>query len=139
VPGWLESFEAAYDITGKPSARVTDDQCRQMLQILLEDLLTVAKNSPRLQEVVAGAVDLGGVRFNGRRPAVLSEQEPPPGWPMGRLASFLEDLLADDRPLLDRTGLKGIYVQPRLLARWRRSAAVGSRSARPARAPVGVG
>ena len=53
---------------------------------------------------------VGGVRFNGRRPAILSEKEPPPGWPMSRLASFVEDLLDDHRPVLHRTGLKGIYA-----------------------------
>ncbi len=126
APGWLESFDDAYDITGKAEGSVTDEQCRLMVQSLLEDrfrlkihletreraayFLQVAKNGPKLQEVRPDSPDLGGVRFNGRHPAILSEKEPPPGWPMTRLAGFLADILDDRRPVIDKTGLTGIYA-----------------------------
>jgi uncharacterized protein (TIGR03435 family) len=126
VPGWLESFDDAYDITGKSAGPVTDEQCRLMVQSLLEDrfhlklhretrerpvyFLKVVKNGPKLQEVHTDSPDLGGVRFNGRHPAYLSEKESPPGWPMSRLASYLADLLNDDRWVIDETSLTGIYA-----------------------------
>jgi uncharacterized protein (TIGR03435 family) len=125
-PGWLESFDDAYDITGKPDRPVTDEQCRMMVQALLEDrfqlkmhhetreravyFLTVANGGPKVKEVRPDSPDLGGVRFNGRHPAILSEDVPPPGWRMPRLAAFLADLLDDHRPVIDKTGLTGIYA-----------------------------
>lgn len=126
APGWLESFDDAYDITGKPEGRVTDEQCRQMVQSLLADrfhlmihhetrerpvvFLVVAKTGPKVHQVQPDSADSDGVRFNGRHPAFLSEDKQPPGWSMTRLANFLADLLDDHRPVVDKTGLTGIYA-----------------------------
>src|ERR1700678_2017212 len=80
-PAWIESFADAYDIEGKPAGRVTDEQCRQMVQSLLADrfqlriyredrvlavyLLVIAKNQPKLREVKGDSPKLGGaVRIN---------------------------------------------------------------------------
>jgi uncharacterized protein (TIGR03435 family) len=126
APGWLTSFADAYDITGKSESRATDDQCRLMLQSLLEDRfqlklhheqreravynLTVARNGPKLRFVKPEDESTSpGVTFNGRHPAILAERSPAPGWAMQRLANFLADILDDGRPIFDKTNLTGIY------------------------------
>ena len=126
VPAWLDSFSDTYDITGKAEGRVSEEQCRLMVQSLLADrfhlqihhetkerqvyFLTVAKNGPKLQAVKADAVDSLGVRFNGRHPAILSEDQPAPGWTMARLAGFLDGILDDGHSVIDKTGLTGLYA-----------------------------
>ena len=97
-----------------------------MVQLLLEDrfqlklhhemrerpvyLLSIAKGGAKLQEVRPDSPDLGGARFNGRPPSYLGEDVPPKGWPLSRMAAHLEGLLNDGRPVIDRTGLVGIYA-----------------------------
>src|ERR1017187_3573993 len=125
-PPWVESFADAYDIQGKSQGRVTDEQCRQMVQSLLENrfhskihhetkegtvyLLVIAKNGPKIQEVKPDSPKTGaGVRINGPRMQSPSESDAPAGWSMKRLAGFLADLPDIGRPVLDKTGLPGIY------------------------------
>jgi uncharacterized protein (TIGR03435 family) len=108
-------------------------ELNQMLQVLLEDrfhlkvhwekkelpvyALTVAKNGPKLKKARPGGVKLSDgseVEFHGFRDFGLV---PTPGGDrrtLGFLASSMDDAARDfanflDRPVVDRTGLKGMY------------------------------
>jgi uncharacterized protein (TIGR03435 family) len=121
-PAWLDSFDYAYDIEGKPDHKVTQPECRAMVQSMLEDrfklkvhhemrevaayALLVGKYGPKLQpakSVEAG----GGVRINGALQQMLSEQEAPDGWSMSQLAGVVSSFAG--RPVVDHTGLQGRY------------------------------
>jgi uncharacterized protein (TIGR03435 family) len=121
-PAWLNSFDVAYDIEGKPDHGVSAAECRAMVQSLLEDrfklrvhhelrqvaayALVVGKNRPRLEPakpVEAG----GGVFINGALQQQLSEQEAPGGWSMGQLAGVVSSFAG--RTVVDRTNLSGTY------------------------------
>jgi uncharacterized protein (TIGR03435 family) len=121
-PDWLGSFDAAYDIEGKPDHSVTADECRAMVKSLLEDrfklkvhherkettayALVVGEHGHKLQP--AKPVDAGGgVRINGALQQSLSESTAPDGWPMSQLAGFVSGFVG--RPVVDRTGLPGTY------------------------------
>jgi uncharacterized protein (TIGR03435 family) len=74
APAWLDAFDSAYDIDGKPAGPVNDRQCRLMVQSLFAErfklaahkemkessvyFLTAAKNGIKLHEG-------GGVRIHG--------------------------------------------------------------------------
>jgi uncharacterized protein (TIGR03435 family) len=126
-PAWIESFADAYDIEGKPAGPVDDLQCRQMVQALLEDrfqlkihretrergvyFLVIAKNGPKLREVKQDAPQTGGgVRINRALMQAPSEKEAPKGWSAAKLAGYLAGLPDVGRPVLDKTGLTGIYA-----------------------------
>jgi len=116
-PGWLNSF-GTYDIEAKAERRVTEEQCRLMVQSLFDDrfklrlhretkkvsayALVAGKRGPRLPAV-------GRVTINGAVKQAASERELPEGWTMSRLANYLASVRAVSRPVLDRTGLKGIH------------------------------
>jgi uncharacterized protein (TIGR03435 family) len=115
--------EAAFDIDARAGGAVTQDECRLMVQSLLADrfkmklrrvpketpvyALVVAKDGPKMTKVTEGMKDPGvGININGR----LSTYHPPEGWSMGTLAGYLAGpLTAPDRPVVDRTGLRGFY------------------------------
>jgi len=116
-PDWLNSFYT-YDIEAEGEGRVTEDQCRRMVQSIFEErfklsmhrktktvsvyALVVAKNGPRLPAH-------GRVTINGALKQATSEREPPQGWTMTRLANYLANIRAIGRPVVDRTGLRGVY------------------------------
>ncbi len=118
-PDWLNSF-GTYDIEAKAEAeeRVTEEQCRRMLQALFEDRfrlrmhretktvsaygLVIGKNGHRLR----GG---GRVIINAEVKQSADEPEPPEGWTMSRLANYLAGVRDVGRPVLDQTGLPGIY------------------------------
>ena len=121
-PDWLNSFDGAFDIEGKPDHTVTEADCRLMVRSLLEDrfklkvhrearvvagyALVVGKHGPKLNP--AKPVDAGGgVRINGVQQQSLSEQEAPDGWSMSGLAGFVSSFAG--RPVVDKTGLLGEY------------------------------
>ena len=111
-----------FDINAKPAVTVTDDQALLMLQSLLADrfklkvhretretqvyLLTIDKESPKLtaaQPIPNGGVRIGGI---GRLTGISATPQ--------QLATTLSDIRLNgraflDRPVLDRTGLKGVY------------------------------
>jgi len=115
-PAWLNSFDDSYDIEAKAEGRVTEDECRLMVQSLLAErfelkahretrealvyALIVGKGAPRLRES-------GGVKINGAVQQALSEQEAPSGWSMRRFADYLSDFAG--RTVVDKTGLEGTY------------------------------
>lgn len=117
APPWLEGFDSAYDIEGKPAGPVDNDQCRLMLQKLFVDrfrlavhrqmkespvyLLVVGKNGTKLREG-------GGVKLNGSVEVGASGKPVwEGGWTMSSLALHLSDFAG--RPVIDRTGLTGSY------------------------------
>ncbi len=130
VPDWFDSFQHTYTIEAKAAsvespAQVSEEQCKRMVQALFEDrfklqvhretrqlpvwALTVAKNGPKLHEAMAGKPG-GGVRINGRQVQGPPGGEPPKGWTMQQLVnSFLGMPALAGRPVVDQTGLKGIY------------------------------
>jgi uncharacterized protein (TIGR03435 family) len=117
APAWLDAFDSAYDMEGKPAGPVTDEQCRLMVQSLFADrfklaahlemkessvyLLTIGKNGVKLREG-------GGVKFGGSTEVDASGKLAyAEGWTMTQLASRLVDFTG--RPVVDRTGLAGKY------------------------------
>jgi uncharacterized protein (TIGR03435 family) len=114
-PGWTES--ELYNIEAKPGSACTRDQTRAMLQTLLADrfklkrrretkelpvyTLVVAKNGPRLEELKREPTDQdGNFRWGGGRISGV-------GASMADLAGVLTNVTG--RPVLDRTGLTGIF------------------------------
>jgi uncharacterized protein (TIGR03435 family) len=125
---WVST--ARYEIVAKAGSDASRDQVRAMLQTLLADrfklvvrrelkdlnvyTLGVAKNGPKLSEQGLKEVKLDegstnrGVRFRGlgRVAGVMAS--------MSQLAVTLSDTVLNgqailDRPVLDRTGLTGVY------------------------------
>lgn len=131
-PDWIRSDDDGYDIEAKApegavkglSVSESDEQMRRMLQGLLADrfklivrremkeqpvyLLTVAKNGPKLEQSKiaqqdcnsSGECNFGGSVGQGRGIHVK-------GSSIADLVSSLD--LFTDRPLLNKTGLTGLY------------------------------
>jgi uncharacterized protein (TIGR03435 family) len=71
--------------------------------------LTVGKRGPRMRKVRPDAKD-GGVNFNGGRVrSVSSYGDTPAGLSMAQLAKRLSAVPILGLPVIDRTGLEGIY------------------------------
>jgi uncharacterized protein (TIGR03435 family) len=125
APDWLNSLRNGYYIQAKTEKSLTENQCRSMVQTLLKDrfglrthretkeapvfALVRVRRSPSLREVDPGSNFDGGVRVNGAVQQALSEKEPAAGWSMSGLAQYLSGLAVVGRPVVDRTGLSGIY------------------------------
>jgi len=128
LPGWIDSTDAIFDIEAKAAGPVSEDQCRLMAQALLADrfklvvrrstgdlpayALTVAKNGAQMHPVNPEDQPKpgGGVRMMGNPVQVPPGQDPLRGWSMAQLANMLSGQpTLDSRPVLDRTGLSGIY------------------------------
>jgi uncharacterized protein (TIGR03435 family) len=110
-PEWLSSER--YDITAKAASGVPDKQLMPMLQTLLQDrfklrlhrqtkelpayALVVGKGGPKLHEVETGPEqdNAGRGRLSARKIS------------MPRLAEILSRHM--DRPVLDMTGIKGVF------------------------------
>ncbi len=116
-PGWLNS-RGVYNVEATSEARVTEGQCKAMVRSLFEDrfhlrmhhgtkvmsayALVAAKNGPKL-------APRGKVIINGAVKQASSEPEAPEGWTMARLANYLADVRGVERPVIDRTGLAGMF------------------------------
>jgi uncharacterized protein (TIGR03435 family) len=104
-------------IEAKPASPVDEEQCRLMLQSLFVDrfrllthrqekdapvyFLTIGKNGSKLR--AGGTVKInGGIEFT---------DSGKPKWPNGLRAPELARILSGytDRPVVDRTGLQGLY------------------------------
>jgi uncharacterized protein (TIGR03435 family) len=128
LPGWANSIDAVYDIEAKAAGPVSEDQCKIMVQSLLSDrfklavhrsttempayALTVAKNGPKMHQVKPDDETKPGgrVRIMGNPVLGLPGQEPFKGWSMAQVVDFLTGQPSlDGRPVIDRTGLSGIY------------------------------
>jgi uncharacterized protein (TIGR03435 family) len=116
--------ESAYQIEAKAPAAMSEAQCRAMVQSLLASrfkmaahreqremrgyALTVTKKGAKMREVAPGSKDFaimnGGVTFqSATRPDHA-------GVSMAIFANALSGLRAVDLPVIDRTGLPGIYA-----------------------------
>jgi uncharacterized protein (TIGR03435 family) len=137
-PTWLYSPDSIFDIDAKSDADLTkglspkarDETLRGMLQVLLADyfklkvrremqeqpvyLLTIAKNGPKLQQSKLQPKDCdenpSQCYTGGAGPAGAVNQ----GRGIHTKAATIQQVVFDvsnftDRPLLDRTGLKGLY------------------------------
>jgi len=110
-PDWLST--TSFDIVAKPPSGAPRDQTREMMQALLSDrfklaihhesrmlpafALVVGKNGPKLQKGGPGGpnVDVNNYKMNGK------------GMTMVNLAEALSRHL--DRPVVDKTGLEGVF------------------------------
>ncbi len=119
-------YSQRFDIAAKPDGEVSDEKVLLMLQALLADrfklklhretkemqvyVMTVAKNGPKNGPKLTAAEpsETGGIRIRGMgRLAGISASTL-------QLAEGLSDLALNgrhflDRPVLDRTGLSGVY------------------------------
>ncbi len=117
-PDWIGSDR--FDLEAKAATPVDLDQLRLMLQTLLAERfkLTVRRNTKEMP-VYALTVAKGGSKLRE-----MKDEEPTPtgrhgvaGRPsifmratMHDFVAMLSDLLARDRPVLDKTGLQGVYL-----------------------------
>jgi uncharacterized protein (TIGR03435 family) len=115
-PEWLASER--YDIVAKAAGRATEEQMMPMLQTLLADRfklvvrreskdlpindLVVAKNGPKIHEVKD---DDGGAEIDGDDEHAITARNVS----MKQLADILSRGQQTDRPVLDQTGLKGVF------------------------------
>jgi uncharacterized protein (TIGR03435 family) len=113
-PKWVDSEH--YDIDGRAESRVPRDQIILMLQSLLVErfklkvhretrelpvyALTIAKGGPKMPRATEGDPKNGGTSVGPRNITAK-------GSVIGDFARTLADLLM--RPVLDRTGLEGLY------------------------------
>lgn len=116
-PDWLNSFDT-YDVDAIANGRATEHECRLMLQSLFEDrfrlrvhwarktvtafALIPGRKGPRLRTG-------GRVIINGEVKQAASEIEAPDGWTMPRLANYLASVRGIGMPVLDKTGLTGVF------------------------------
>jgi uncharacterized protein (TIGR03435 family) len=116
-PSWLNSFDT-YDIEAEAAPPVTETQCRSMVQTLIKERFKLRAHRETIQVSAYALVlgksgfklhDRGRVRINGAVKQDLWEAEPPDGWTMSRLGNYLAGVSTIGRPVLDRTGLAGIY------------------------------
>lgn len=121
APGWFDS--ARWDVSAKSEKASSDEEMNQMLQSLLAQRfqlklrqeqrefqvyeLRTAKNGPKLKEAESGESQIG-VRIHGVGHLTGTKAS------MEQLAETLSDVRLNGRPMLDRpvldgTGLKGVY------------------------------
>ena len=121
APNWFDS--ARWDVSAKSEKASSDEEMNQMLQNLLAQrfelklrqeqrelqvyVLRVARNGAKLKEAGSGESEIGvKIRGVGHLTGMKASME--------QLAETLSDVRLNgramlDRPVLDRTGLKGVY------------------------------
>jgi uncharacterized protein (TIGR03435 family) len=120
VPPWASREGDKFVIEAKAAGPISLDTCRLMVQQMLEDrfqlklhnetkeasvyYLTVAKGGAKLREVKPDTVpaDSDGIFLNRRK---LTGR----GWETWKLASYLGGLPPIGRPVVDKTGMPGLY------------------------------
>lgn len=121
-PSGGEYGTAYYDIEAKAEGdRVrTRKEFRQMLQALLVDrfklrvhsamtempvyALVVRKNGPKFNESAPDAIESARIGVNGRNQTITASK-----MGMDQLAEMIKSVFFVDRPVLNRTGLLGVY------------------------------
>lgn len=133
VPEWpklASDPDAIFDIEAKAAGPVSEDQCRLMVRALFADrfkmdarlekrelpvyALVVAKNGPKMQKVTASDTQSGvKITINGSfqnpQNLVPADGKPVLGMSMARLAQLLGGMPFMEHPVVDRTGLEGLY------------------------------
>jgi uncharacterized protein (TIGR03435 family) len=127
LPVWVTDVvnnnDSAYEIEAKASAAVNEAQCKTMVQSLLADrfkmvssiqeremrvyALTVAKKGHKMREAGPGS-EGAGAYINGIRHRTL--EEIPPGISMAQFATRLSAFPILGIPVIDHTGLAGLYT-----------------------------
>ena len=130
LPAWVDASDAIFDIQGKTGAAVSEEQCKLMVQSLLQDRFKLATHRESKQlPIYALVVAKGGPKF---KPATGDQQakitingtpariagppgaaKPPAGWTMQQLINILSVPAftgGSGRPLFDETGLQGPFV-----------------------------
>jgi uncharacterized protein (TIGR03435 family) len=118
VPDWADSSGEKYNIEAKAEGSVSMAQCRLMTQDLLEDrlklklhrenrempvyALVVAKGGSKLREVAIDGPPGDGVWLQGRKTSTK-------GWEPWMIAATLGTTPGVGRPVIDKTGLKGLF------------------------------
>jgi uncharacterized protein (TIGR03435 family) len=124
LPAWTEGFDETFDIHAKASTAINDEQCRAMVQSLLADrfrmkthretrdlpvyFLVIGKSGSKLRDIAGDAGPPGAI-VNGSQQIDDDSRRPPKGWPALRLAHVLSGRPEVGRPVIDRTGLTGVY------------------------------
>ena len=124
LPEWTFDWDLAYDFRAEGPGSMSQDECRLAVQSMLIGrfemrshrehrrlrayALVIDKKGHKLHVVSPGGGG-GTVVINGARFQTVSDHAPPRGISMGRLANILSDNIAVGLPVVDRTGLQGIY------------------------------
>lgn len=117
VPDWAGFAGTRYYIEGKSDRSMSEKDCWLATQSLLEDRfklklhretkevpafdLVLAKGGSKLSKVPPGS-PTNGIWFRGQRFSTY-------GWGAGAIASRLADLPEIGRPVVDKTGLNGLF------------------------------
>ncbi len=124
LPAWTEGRDGYYDIEARAATAVSEAECKLMVRTLLAERfkmtarwetkltsvyeLVVAKSGPKMPKVAAADRARGVfITLNGNQMQSLAA-EPPRGLTMQELAERLTAFGAQ-RPVLDKTGLEGLY------------------------------
>jgi uncharacterized protein (TIGR03435 family) len=124
LPAWTSDRVARYQIEAKASAALNEAGCKAMVQSLLTSrfkmtahreqremrayALTVTKKGPKMREVSPGSKDFA--IMNGEVTFLSATSPDHVGVSMARFADALSGLWAVGLPVIDRTGLPGIYA-----------------------------
>lgn len=123
LPTWAEGRDGYYDIEARTAAPVTEAQCRKMVRTLLADRfklsahwetkmtsvyeLVLSKSGPKMMKAADSDQTRGVfISMNGQQITPLGA--PPTGLTMDQLAERLAAYGAQ-RPVIDKTGLEGLY------------------------------
>lgn len=130
VTDWVNKTDSMYEIEARAPMAVNKAQCEEMARLLLADrfrmvahlepreirvyALTVRKKGIKMHQVSPNATG-AGVRTN-RIPFRIMPTDPlmgkpivPPGISMSQFAEQLSSVPLIGQPVIDKTGLKGIY------------------------------
>lgn len=131
-PSWVDTGDAFYDIEAVAGRNVTQEECREMVRTLLADRfnLTVTRSRQEIP-VLALVVARGGHKLEpasesddkpgvdivihgmpmGAGQGAPKDVKPPRGWNMSQLIDLLTlpANLSTGKPVVDRTGLEGLY------------------------------
>jgi uncharacterized protein (TIGR03435 family) len=114
-PAWIKSLEFLYDVIAKGAPGASREQLQAMMQALLVErfklvthrdqkemsyyALVAAKNGPKIQPVQEIPDGFRGTTFGGRINNILRMQG----------LAYLLSRFETDRPIIDQTGLRGLY------------------------------
>ena len=131
ITDWVNKNDSMYEIEAKAQGPVDDLQCKAMVRSLLEDrfrmttrretkemrvyALTVSSKGAKLLEVKKGTTGKGAF-FNGdpllkrvSSAVAFTDPAPPGGVSMVELTDRLSAAPVVGLPVIDKTGLKGVY------------------------------